>query len=100
MSSRRGVMYLAYFDDSGSEPSSDLCVFGGVVIPGDLFGHAESVSQMVIEHTGIPPGRFNEFKAGALYFAYGQFDGCDLEKCREAILTLLNSVVLRRYPCI
>lgn len=94
------VLYLSYFDDSGSEPSSDLCVFGGVVIPGDVFGHAEAWSRVVVEHTGIPEARFNEFKASQLYFAQDQFDGCDSYKCREAFLVLLNSFVINKYPFI
>lgn len=94
------TLYLSYFDDSGSDPASDLCVFGGVVIPGDMFGHAEALSQVVVNHTGISEERFNEFKAGELYFANGQFDGCDGGKCREAFLLLLNSLVVNRYPYI
>jgi hypothetical protein len=93
-------LYLAYFDDSGSEPSSDLSVFGGVVINGDFFGHAEAWSQAVLEHVGIEPDTFEEFKASQLYYGNGAFDGCDKTKCREGFLILVNMLNVNRFPFI
>jgi hypothetical protein len=93
-------MYLSYFDDSGSEPSSDICVFGGVIIPGDFFGHAEAWSQTIIEHVGADADSVDEFKAGQLYFANGAFDGLDKAKCREGFLLLVNALHVNRFPFI
>jgi len=94
------VVYLSYFDDSGSEPTSDICVFGGVVIPGDFFGHAEAWTQNVIEHVGANPDTLEEFKAGQLYFGNGPFDGLEKAKCRQGFLILMNALKVNRWPFI
>jgi len=93
-------LFLAYFDDSGSHPSSDICVYGGVVIPGDRFGFAEDWSNVVVGHLGIDGASFKEFKAGDLYFAKGVFSGLDQARCRECFLLLLNMLNVHRLPFI
>lgn len=94
-----GLVYLAYFDDSGTDAKSDLCVFGGIVIPGDAFGHAESWASTAVSYLDMGDS-FTEFKAGELYFANGRFAGRDQKKCREAFHLLLNTMVRHNTPFI
>jgi len=92
-------VHLAYFDDSGSEPSSNLCVFGAVVIPGDFFGVAEYWSKLVLQSLGVAES-FQEFKAGELYFANGAFQGLDRNECRDAFALLVTVLTEFHLPFI
>jgi hypothetical protein len=82
-------VHLSYFDDSGSDNSSSICVFGGVVIEGNRFGFTEAWSHTAVEYLGISDS-FDEFKASDLYFGVGPFAPAGKEKCREAFLLLLR----------
>lgn len=87
-------VYLSYFDDSGSEPSSELCVFGGVVVDADQIHFLEYQVGGMVWNLGLSVDTFREFKAGELYFANGQFSGFDLNKCRSAFKTLVDVLAL------
>jgi Protein of unknown function (DUF3800) len=97
--SQIGIMYLSYFDDSGSEPSDPICVFGGVVIPGDTIGHTEAWTNNIVEYLGLQES-LSEFKASDLYFGTGEFSSVDKKKCRTAFLLLLSQLAVNGLPFI
>lgn len=90
------VVYLSYFDDSGSDPSSPLCVFGGVVVEGTQVPMLETAAQMAIFNLGVSYDSFQEFKAHELYYATGPFKGIDQQRCRSAFKCLMDSLFLRK----
>jgi hypothetical protein len=92
-------VYLCYFDDSGSDSTSPICVFGGIVVSGEDFGHAEAWSHVAVEHLGLDES-FEEFKASDLYFGQRAFESIDKTKRREAFLVLLNALTVHGCPFI
>jgi hypothetical protein len=84
------IVYLSYFDDSGSEPSSNLSVFGGNVASGDTLGMLENSSDRTVLGLGIPEESFEEFKAVELYFGTGRFKNLDRTRCRNAFKNLVS----------
>jgi hypothetical protein len=91
-------VYLAYLDDSGSDPKSPVALVGAVVLPDELFAHFETLLGMMVSDL-VPEGKsFTEFHATELYWGNGAFMGIPEADRHEAIRRLLRLISTFKIP--
>jgi hypothetical protein len=99
---RRGFVYLAYLDDSGSDARSPVVLVGALVIQDALFAHIESLLGMLVENL-VPEEKlaaFQEFHAAELFWGQGVFSDIPQEQRYEGIRHLLGIIGTFRLPFI
>ena len=85
-------VYIAYFDDSGSDSKSDYAVIAAIVMPDEALSVVEK-DVAGIAAMALPDGKrheFTEFHAKELFHGTGVFECLDLQHRRATLMCLFN----------
>ncbi len=95
-----GDVYLAYFDDSGSDAKSPVVLVWAIVVQDEIFAHLEDLIGMMVENI-IPEEKrnaFEEFHSTELYWGQGVFAGISQEERYQGIRHLLGIIASYKLP--
>ncbi len=95
---RRSNVYLAYLDDGGK---GKVKIFGGVLLPEDVYSHLEFQSAMIVHHLFSDEEQreeFKEFHASDLFAGAGAFTDVPEAVRHKALLDLVQMCGIFQLP--